>query len=64
MPLVTKPEFLDAHHERVISVRAVCDPRSVRKYLKGEDVLSTVRARIEDALRAEGFEKLVRKGDA
>ena len=46
---------LTPHEERVVSVRAGCDPRTVRAYLRGAAQRSTVAARISDALRALGF---------
>ena len=42
---------LTPHEERVIAVKAGCDPRTVRRMLRGQLVRSTVRSRIEQALR-------------
>ena len=42
---------LSPHDERAVAVRAGVDPRTVRAYLAGRDVRSTVASRIADALR-------------
>jgi hypothetical protein len=54
---------LTPHQERCVAVRAGCDPRTVRIRLtnlarpkderRRQD--STIEARVDDALRAEGF---------
>lgn len=53
---------LTPHEERCVAVRAGCDPRTVRAYIRNLDLPpgerrqdSTVAARIADAIRAEGF---------
>lgn len=55
---------LTPHDERRVAVRAGCDPRTVRAYLRNLTLPpgdrrqdSTVAARIADALRVEGFLK-------
>lgn len=58
-PMLQRP-FLTPHQERHISVRACCDPRTVRAYLRGDRVCSTSAARIEAALHELGFTALVR----
>jgi hypothetical protein len=45
---------LTPHEERVVAVRAGCDPRIVRKYLAGGVLRSTTAARIAEALRELG----------
>ena len=52
---------LTPHEERRVAVRAGCDPRTVRAYLRNLSLPpgdrrqdSTVAARVEEALRAEG----------
>jgi hypothetical protein len=42
---------LTPHEERAVGVRAGTDPRTVRRYLRGEPMRSTTSARIADALR-------------
>ena len=46
---------LPAHQLREVSVRAECDPRSFRKFLRGEDVRPMVQQRIRRALHALGL---------
>lgn len=50
------------HHDvRRIAVEAVCDPRTIERYLRGERLGShTMRQRIEKALRALGLDSLLR----
>lgn len=47
---------LTPHDERRVAVRAGCDPRSVRAFLRGRRQRSTVVARIQEALQALGFD--------
>lgn len=42
---------LNPHELRRIAVAASCDPKTVRRFLTGEPVRPTCRARIESALR-------------
>jgi DNA-binding LacI/PurR family transcriptional regulator len=44
-------QSLSAHELRQIAAVAVCDPRSVARYLRGEKTSSITRARVEAALR-------------
>lgn len=47
-----KPESqLNPHELRRIAVEASCDPKTVRRFLTGQAVRPTCRARIESALR-------------
>lgn len=57
-----RPTQLDAHQRRVLSARGVYAPSTLVRYLKGEPVKPTSRARIEQTLREAGFEELVRTG--
>ena len=41
----------NAHELRRLAVSACCDPRTVARYLGGERIQSTSRARIESALQ-------------
>lgn len=50
---------LSAHEVRRVAVEALCDPRSVVKYLWGYSQPMLARERIAVALRACGHEKLV-----
>ena len=43
---------LTPHDERAVAVRAGCDPRTVRAYMEGRAVRSTVASRVAEALRA------------
>lgn len=42
----------DVHYERRVSVIAICDPRTVRKFLTGKQVNATTRAKIQQAIDA------------
>ncbi|MBK8257023.1 MAG: hypothetical protein IPK82_30660 [Polyangiaceae bacterium] len=44
------------HEERRIAVQAGCDPRTVRAYLMGKQVRSTVSARIAETLKRLGIQ--------
>jgi hypothetical protein len=55
----TKP-VLPAAIARAMCVRASCDPRSLQKYLAGKPVSLMTLTRIEEALRAGGYGRLVR----
>jgi DNA-binding LacI/PurR family transcriptional regulator len=46
---------LNPHDERRVAVKAGCDPRTVRAYLAGKSVRSTVAARVSEALRDLGL---------
>jgi DNA-binding LacI/PurR family transcriptional regulator len=46
---------LAAADERAVSVRALSDPRSVRRVVAGLPVRDLTRRRVEKALRALGF---------
>lgn len=52
---------LDPHQTRVVSVRAAVDPRSVRAFLAGKEIRSTIKSRIIQALKDEGFGELIPK---
>jgi len=56
----TATQQLTAHEMRTVAVKALCDDRSVRKYLDGKPVRDLLRMRIERALRECGFEAAVR----
>jgi hypothetical protein len=45
---------LTPHDERAVAVRAGCDPRTVRAYLSGRPVRSTVASRVAQAMRERG----------
>lgn len=47
--------YVSAHDIRRIAVAAMTDPRTIQRYLKGEPIRSTSKARIEAALAALGF---------
>ena len=54
MPIITyRP--LTPHEERCVAVEAGCDPRTVRRYLAGDLVVSTLAARIRRAVLALGY---------
>jgi len=57
----TRPRELTAHELRRVSVKAYCDPRTVRAYLAGESQNGNMVARIERALHACGFPTHVRR---
>jgi hypothetical protein len=59
----TKP-ILATSIARAMCVRASCDPRTLQKYLAGKPVMPMTLARIEDALRAGGYGRLVRSQPA
>lgn len=44
---------------RELTVLASCDPRTLRRYLRGEPVSPLPASRIESALRARGYGHLV-----
>lgn len=48
-------QTLTPHDERRVAVHAGCDPRTVRAFLAGRSVRSTVAARVRDALAACGL---------
>ena len=54
------PKTVDAHTERMIAVQACVDPQTLRRYLAGEEVRSTCRQRIVQALDAVGRSELIR----
>lgn len=47
--------MLNPHQERTVAVKACVDPRTVRAYLEGRTIRSTVAARVADALRELGY---------
>jgi hypothetical protein len=51
--------LLSPHEERRVAVHAAVDPRTLRRYLVGEPIVSTCRARIERALEELGLSSLV-----
>ena len=50
---------ITAHEARVISAAAAVDPRTVLRFLRGDRVASTCKARIVAALIERGLEHLV-----
>lgn len=50
---------MSAHELRRVAVEALCDPRTIVKYLRGGSQPPLVRERVERALRACGHEHLV-----
>jgi hypothetical protein len=48
-------KHLTPHDERRVAVQAGCDPRTVRAYLAGRSVRSTVASRVRGALEALGM---------
>jgi len=51
---------ISGHDERRVCVSGRVDPRTLRRYLLGEQVRPMVRERIEEALRKVGLEDLIR----
>lgn len=51
---------ISSHDLRRVSVRGHLDPRTIGAYLRGEVMRPLTIARVEDALRDEGLEHLVR----
>lgn len=51
---------ITAHDKRSIAVRALCDGRSVEKYLRGGEMRQMLRLRIEEALRELGLKHAIR----
>jgi hypothetical protein len=62
-PRKSSKRVLSAAILRLICVRASCDPRTAGRYLKGGNVSTLPRMRIEDALREEGYGHLIRVDD-
>ena len=58
--MTTSPNRLDAYRLRRVAVAADVDPRTVARVVAGARVQRVTRARVEDALRAEGLAQLVR----
>lgn len=54
----------DAHSVRVIAAKAFVDPRSVMRFIRGEQLKPMTRARIELALRDLGIEPAKRRRGA
>lgn len=52
---------IPTHELRRIAVAAVCDPRTVVKYLRNKPIVDSGRIRIEQALRSLGRIDLVRQ---
>lgn len=50
---------LSPHEERRVAVAAGVDPRTLRRYLQREPIVSTCRARIERALDELDLSRLV-----
>jgi DNA-binding LacI/PurR family transcriptional regulator len=46
---------MNPHQERQVAVKAGVDPRTVRAYVEGRNVRSTVASRVAEALRELGF---------
>lgn len=46
---------LNPAHVIALAGAALCDPRSVRKWMRGENVRATVRERLDRAARALGL---------
>jgi hypothetical protein len=55
----TSHPSLSNHDARRVGVEALCDPRTVFKYLHGGPQTRMTRERIERALKACGFEHLI-----
>lgn len=47
------------HDLRRVAVAALCDPRTIVRYLRGETMLDTTMLRIESAFRACSLESLL-----
>jgi DNA-binding LacI/PurR family transcriptional regulator len=58
--MTTSPNRLDAYRLRRVAVAADVDPRTVARVVAGARVQRVTRARVEDALRAEGLVQFVR----
>jgi hypothetical protein len=52
MPTAHARRELDAHELRMVAARSATDPRSVRKVWSGQPMRSSVRQRIQHAIRA------------
>ncbi len=50
---------MSQHDVRRVAVTAICDPKTVYKYLRGMPQAGTIRERISQALTACGFGHLV-----
>ena len=59
--VTTSTSRLDAHDILAIAVESMVDPRTVRRYLRGDSVRDLQRRHIERALSAMGHERLVRR---
>lgn len=46
---------LSAHEIREVAVRAQVDPRTVKKFILGEEIRPMARERITDAMEALGY---------
>jgi hypothetical protein len=69
-PLTTNGKSVHSHHSlaqhdlRRVAVAGQCDPRTVVRYLLGDETMSsTTTARVESALAACGYGRLVRPPD-
>ncbi len=51
-PCSAQPPKLSQHLARKVAVAAVCDPRTVAKFMRGDHVQDLARARIAEALAA------------
>ena len=58
--MTTSPNRLDAYQLRRVAVAADVDPRTVARVVAGARAQRVTRARVEDALRAEGLAQFVR----
>lgn len=55
---------IDAANARRLAVRAVCDPRTIKRVLEGKEVRGDVANRARAALLEAGYEIQVKKAEA
>lgn len=60
-PAQAPPAKLHTFEERQVAAQAMCDPRSVHRYLNGARLQPMMTARIERALREMGLGQHVRR---
>jgi|HubBroStandDraft_1064217.scaffolds.fasta_scaffold320805_1 hypothetical protein len=51
---------LSPYDRRRVAIKALCDVRSVNKYLRGGELQAMLRVRVEAAMRGLGFGSEVR----
>jgi len=54
-----RPKKLTAHTTRCIAAASATDPRTVRRFVKGQPMKSTTQARVERAIIELGFDHLL-----